>query len=127
MKTEKQIKSVNDKIKIIESYLSIADKGTQFGSACSIALDALCDVKILNSELNWTSAKDKMPEARHVALKTQFLTLGYFQVEDLKGDDYFEVSRLNSFQYEFNKWVLFESRSNFIVTHWKEIQEPIKE
>jgi hypothetical protein len=74
----------------------------------------------------WISVKERMPELKHLELKTQFLVLGYFQINDLKGTDFYDVSRLSTMQYEFNKMILFESRSNYNITHWKEIQKPNK-
>ena len=46
------IKIIDKRIKRIESYMLSADINSQFGNACSIALEALYDVKILIGKLN---------------------------------------------------------------------------
>ena len=46
--TEQELKIIDIKIERMQRYMQGADKLSQFYDACSIALDALFQVKILN-------------------------------------------------------------------------------
>lgn len=59
------MEKIDKKIKHIMSYMQSADKNSQFYEACSIALEALYDIKILTGKLN----KEEIPKPTNIKVR----------------------------------------------------------
>jgi len=69
--------------------------------------------------MNWKKYKIEYPEKKHIALRTQFLVKGYFQINGKKGRPHYMVTRLCA--YFEDDTILFEMPSDFVLMEWTNI------
>ena len=69
--------------------------------------------------MEWISVEDRLPEPKHIDLKTQFLIKGYFHFDYCMGKVFYQALKLQDFYYK--EGPRFDSNMHYVVTHWKEI------